>query len=160
MRNRDPYVRELAAAGLADVATDEDLPRFVELLDDRELQIADGTQAYLASVGDRALPLVVERVRREPETLLLETVELLGLLGNNHAIPALEAVIAQGNDSLREEATDALARIGGARGKTVVEDVKRTSSDEYEREHAARMLADWRFQSRAIRISSPDRHAV
>ena len=36
---------------------------------------------HLASVGDRALPLVIERVQRNPATLTLETVELLGQLG-------------------------------------------------------------------------------
>lgn len=59
-------------------------------------------------------------------------------------MPALEAVVAHGDASQRREALDALARIGGTRGRAVVERVERVTEDDDEREHAAGLIDDWR----------------
>jgi HEAT repeat protein len=75
--------------------------------------------------------------------VLLEAVELLGQLGNEEAVPALEAVAAHGDASQRGEALDALARIGGARARGIVERVERVTTDEDEREHVADLLETW-----------------
>jgi hypothetical protein len=59
-------------------------------------------------------------------------------------VPALKAVVVHGDASQRGEALDALARIGRARARRIVEHVKRETTDQDEREHAAapRKLAE------------------
>jgi HEAT repeat protein len=139
----NPYVREFAAGALAEIATDEDLPRYVEVLDNRTLMIADIAQEYLATVGDRALPLVVDRVLESPATVSLDALELLGQISSEKAVPALQSVTTHGDASQCEFALDALARIGGTRAKSVVEAVRRAATHSEDRQHAARLLVTW-----------------
>jgi HEAT repeat protein len=143
LADRNPYVREFAAGALAEVAADEDVPRYVEMLDSRTLMIADIAQEYLATVGDRALPLVVQRVLASPATVSLDALELLGQIGSDRAVPALQAVTAHGDASQCEFALDALARIGGTRARGVVEAVHRDAAHSEDRHHAARLLETW-----------------
>lgn len=112
VRHHNPYIRETASASLMRVAEPQDIPLFVELLKDRGLQIADGAQEYLRTVGAPAVPLVIAQVLDAPAEASLDAIELLGALGDPRAIPALAAVASETHGSPRWWALEALAAIG------------------------------------------------
>jgi VWFA-related protein len=120
--DRDERVRRLAAVSLGRLGDEAALGPLIERLGDPVPEVRAAASGALAQFRERAVPgLVGEAARllagRPPAVVqLVETVRLLGRIGDDRALDPLAAVLRDGPAEARLPAAEALGELGLATG--------------------------------------------
>ncbi len=115
------------------------VPRLLALL--REEDMEEPVIQALGSIGDAAVPALLERMHDEQVLVRRVTVTVLGALGRREAEDALIAMLNDENGHVRGSAAQALGRL---RSGKAIASLIRLLEDEYEsvQESAIRAIAD------------------
>lgn len=122
-RVRDPLIRALqshdwivrmhAAKALGRIREPESVPPLIPLLQDNVKAVREEVSGALASIGDAAIPALLDALRHEEWLVRLHAVEALGKAKSRKAVEPLLSTLFNDRDSaIREDAVRALGEIG------------------------------------------------
>ena len=140
-----PELRSAAARVLTRMGDDSVLFHFMEQLKDRDFQVRyEAKKAILAFEDSRPLIRVMQRYLGlgwdAGLAAHIDSIEALGRLGDERAIPCLIVALYEGNNSARTAAVDALGRLGSERAESALTALLNRSKSERVRIAARRAL--------------------
>ena len=148
-----PELRSAAARVLTSMGDDSVLFHFMEQLKDRDFHaMYEAKKAILAFEDSRPLIRYVQRYLglgwNAGLAACIDSIEALGRLGDERAIPCLIVALYEGDDSARTAAVDALSRLGSERAESALTALLNRSKSE-------RVMAAARRAIRRIRGDKP-----
>ena len=148
-----PELRSAAARVLTSMGDDSVLFHFMEQLKDRDFHaMYEAKKAILAFEDSRPLIRYMQRYLDlgwdAGLAARIDSIEALGKLGDERAIPCLIVALYEGNDSARTAAVDALSRLGSERAESALTALLNRSKSE-------RVMAAARRAIRRIRGDKP-----
>ena len=130
-----PELRSAAARALTRMGDDSVLSHFMEQLKDRDFHaMYEAKKAILAFEDSRPLIRYMQRYLDlgwdAGLAARIDTIEALGKLGDERAIPCLIVALYEGDESARIAAVDALGRLGSERAESALTALLNRSNSE------------------------------
>ncbi len=110
-----PYLREIAAAGLVELATEKTVARLAEMLRLEDPAARNEAMAVLVHLGDRARPSMERLLADGDSDVRIFAANVLGDIRQPAGFEALAAALADANENVRYAAAEALGKIGDPR---------------------------------------------
>jgi HEAT repeat protein len=105
-------VREAAAEALGRIGDARAVEPLIEALKDREVDVHESAAEALVRLGASAVAPLIDLLKQEKNGPLLPAVEVLGKIGDAHAVEPLIGALKNESEKVREAAAIALVRIG------------------------------------------------
>jgi len=113
LRSADWIVRTHAAKALGRIKDPGSIRSLIPLLQDKVKAVREETSTSLATMGEAAIPALLETLTHEDWLVRLHDVESLGKTKSRNAVePLLSVLFNDGDSAVREDAIRALGEIG------------------------------------------------
>ena len=117
LRDDQAAVRRMAVDSLARLGDAGSAVRIIRMLIDRDPDVQEAAAGAIIVFGTEAIPPLTARVlkgagKRKSRALLVPSIKMLGRVGDDRALPPLEAVLAEGPEDARVAAAEALGELG------------------------------------------------
>ncbi|TYT74791.1 HEAT repeat domain-containing protein [Desulfobotulus mexicanus] len=113
----DNRTDQLIIEALGEIQDQAALQRLTQLLNSHYVDVRNWTIDKLISIGDKAVPVVVENLKESDDDALVHTLNVLGNIGDKSAIPAIQKILFRRpeNANVRFAAYEAMERLPAAK---------------------------------------------
>jgi HEAT repeat protein len=112
LKDPDVAVRQCAALGISRQPDDQAVPALVEAMSSDDALLARLAANALSSIGEAAVPALLDLLENAPQPVRLEAVRALAMIGDTRAIPALFNALDGDSALLEYWANEGLERMG------------------------------------------------
>lgn len=114
LNDAEDYVVVKAVFALGQISDARAVPALVALMGDARREVQSEVNNVLEQFGAPALPLLVEAAAHERWQVREQAADVMGLIGSEESVPALDAMLRDAIWQVRFAAVTALGHIGGA----------------------------------------------